>query len=36
MYRAPRGAVFMTMIERTFGKALTTRTWETVGKVARA
>jgi uncharacterized protein (DUF1697 family) len=32
----PKGAVFMTLIERTFGKELTTRTWDTVGKVARA
>jgi uncharacterized protein (DUF1697 family) len=27
---------FMTLIERTFGKELTTRTWETVGKVVAA
>lgn len=33
--RNPRGAVFMTLIEKTFGKEQTTRTWETVGKVAR-
>jgi uncharacterized protein (DUF1697 family) len=33
---SPKGAVFMTLIERTFGKDLTTRTWDTVGKVARA
>ena len=32
----PKGAVFMTLIERTFGKELTTRTWDTVRKVARA
>jgi uncharacterized protein (DUF1697 family) len=32
----PKGAVFMTLIERTFGKELTTRTWDTVAKVARA
>lgn len=32
----PKGPVFMTMIERTFGKDVTTRTWETVTKVARA
>lgn len=31
----PRGPVFMTLIERTFGKDLTTRTWDTVRKVAR-
>jgi uncharacterized protein (DUF1697 family) len=29
------GPVFMTLIEKTFGKAVTTRTWETVKKVAR-
>jgi uncharacterized protein (DUF1697 family) len=32
---SPRGAVFMTLIEKTFGKEVTTRTWETVAKVAR-
>ena len=32
----PKGPVFMTLIERTFGKDVTTRTWETVGKSARA
>jgi uncharacterized protein (DUF1697 family) len=31
----PRGPVFMALIERTFGKELTTRTWDTVAKVAR-
>ncbi|MGQ0714916.1 MAG: DUF1697 domain-containing protein [Gemmatimonadaceae bacterium] len=31
----PRGPVFMTLIEKTFGKAVTTRTWDTVTKVAR-
>jgi uncharacterized protein (DUF1697 family) len=31
----PKGPVFMGLIERTFGKDLTTRTWETIGKVAR-
>jgi uncharacterized protein (DUF1697 family) len=31
----PKGPVFMTLIERTFGKVVTTRTWETVVKVAR-
>jgi uncharacterized protein (DUF1697 family) len=30
-----RGPVFMTLIERTFGKDVTTRTWETVAKLAR-
>ena len=29
-----RGPVFMTLIEKTFGKDLTTRTWDTVKKVA--
>jgi uncharacterized protein (DUF1697 family) len=32
--RSPRGPVFMTLIEKTFGKDVTTRTWETVKKVA--
>jgi uncharacterized protein (DUF1697 family) len=31
----PRGPVFMTLIERTLGREVTTRTWETVGKIAR-
>ena len=31
----PKGPVFMTLIEKTFGKEVTTRTWETVTKVAR-
>lgn len=31
----PRGPVFMTLIEKTFGKDVTTRTWETVGKVTK-
>jgi uncharacterized protein (DUF1697 family) len=31
----PRGPVFMTLIEKTFGKDVTTRTWDTVAKVAR-
>jgi len=31
----PRGPVFMTLIEKTFGQQLTTRTWDTVKKVAR-
>jgi len=33
---SPKGPVFMALIERTFGKALTTRTWDTVARVARA
>jgi uncharacterized protein (DUF1697 family) len=32
----PKGPVFMTLIEKTFGKNVTTRTWETVKKVAAA
>lgn len=31
----PRGPVFMVLIERTFGKNVTTRTWGTVEKVTR-
>jgi len=31
----PRGPVFMRLIEKTFGKDVTTRTWDTVCKVAR-
>lgn len=34
--RTPRGPVFMTLIEKTFGKEATTRTWETVARVARS
>jgi uncharacterized protein (DUF1697 family) len=30
---SPKGPVFMSLIERTFGKELTTRTWDTVAKV---
>ena len=33
--RTPKGPVFMTLIEKTFGKEVTTRTWETVLKLAR-
>ena len=32
----PRGPVFMTLIERTFGKDVTTRTWDTLRKVCAA
>jgi uncharacterized protein (DUF1697 family) len=32
---SPKGPVFMTLIERTFGSEVTTRTWDTVAKVAR-
>jgi uncharacterized protein (DUF1697 family) len=31
---SPRGPVFMTLIEKTFGKDVTTRTWDTVKKAA--
>jgi uncharacterized protein (DUF1697 family) len=31
-----RGPVFMTLIEKTFGRDVTTRTWETVRKCAAA
>jgi uncharacterized protein (DUF1697 family) len=31
----PRGAVFMVLIEKTWGKDVTTRTWDTVKKVAK-
>jgi len=31
----PKGPVFMTLIEKTFGKEVTTRTWETVAKAAK-
>ena len=33
---SPRGPVFMTLIEKTFGKDVTTRTWDTVRKCANA
>lgn len=33
--RTPKGPVFMALIEKTFGKAVTTRTWDTVAKIAR-
>lgn len=31
----PKGPVFMALIEKAFGKDQTTRTWDTVAKVAR-
>lgn len=31
-----RGPIFMTLIEKTFGKNLTTRTWDTIKKCAAA
>jgi len=33
---SPRGAVFMELIKATFGSEVTTRTWETVQKCAKA
>lgn len=33
---SPKGAVFMGLIERTFGKDVTTRTWDTLRKVCAA
>lgn len=32
----PNNPVFMTLIDKTFGKNVTTRTWDTVGKCARS
>lgn len=32
---SPKGPVFMRLIEKTFGKDLTTRTWDTIGKVVK-
>lgn len=32
----PAGPVFMKMIEKTFGKDVTTRTWDTIRKCAKA
>jgi len=34
--RSENGPVFMRLIEKTFGKDLTTRTWDTLGKVVKA
>jgi uncharacterized protein (DUF1697 family) len=31
----PRGPVFMSLIEKTLGKEVTTRTWDTVKKLAK-
>jgi uncharacterized protein (DUF1697 family) len=33
---SPKGPVFMSLIEKTFGKQQTTRTWDTLTKVVRA
>jgi hypothetical protein len=32
----PRGPVFMSLIKKTFGDEQTTRTWQTIEKVARS
>jgi uncharacterized protein (DUF1697 family) len=32
---SPRGPVFMSLLEKTFGSDITTRTWDTVKKLAR-
>ena len=32
---SPKGAAFMAVIEKALGKDITTRTWDTVAKVAR-
>lgn len=32
----PRGPVFMSLLEKTFGKDITTRTWDTLVKCAKA
>jgi uncharacterized protein (DUF1697 family) len=33
---SPKGALFMQLIEKTFGEAATTRTWDTVQKLVEA
>lgn len=33
---SPKGPVFMALIEKTLGKDVTTRTWDTVTRVSRA
>jgi uncharacterized protein (DUF1697 family) len=32
---SPKGPAFMTLLQKTFGKEITTRTWDTVSKVAK-
>lgn len=32
---SPKGPVFMTLLQKVFGKDITTRTWETVTKVCK-
>jgi hypothetical protein len=33
--QSSKGAVFMTLIEKTFGKEATTRTWDSIAKITR-
>lgn len=33
--KSPKGPVFMVLLEKAFGDVITTRTWETVEKLAR-
>jgi len=33
--RSPKGPVFMDLIQETLGKDVTTRTWDSVARVAR-
>lgn len=33
--RSPKGPVFMTLLEKTFGKNITTRTWDTIAKCTK-
>jgi hypothetical protein len=32
----PKGPVFMTLLQKTFGNEQTTRTWQTVARVVRS
>lgn len=34
--KSPKGPVFMVLLEKTFGKNITTRTWDTLAKCAKA
>jgi hypothetical protein len=36
LQRGPKAGAFMGVIERAFGKDVTTRTWETVMKICAA
>lgn len=33
--RSPNGPVFMVLLQKTFGKGITTRTWDTIAKCVR-